>query len=121
MATHDSSKSRTTVPDEATTTEDGNATTEATVHADNAATESTEVTGDGGEADVDDDTKDVGTAEDAAERSQTAHDEQDETMASDGERKFADIPATPVTDAVAGRSDEIPHLEVSSSCQSKCD
>ena len=121
MATHGSSKNGTTVPDEATTTEDGNATTEATVHADNAATESTEVTGDGGEADVDDATKDAGTAEDAAERSQTAHDEQDETTASDGERKFTDIPATPVTDAVAGRSDEIPHLEVSTVCADEAD
>ena len=121
VATHDNSENGTTVPGGATTTEDGNATTGATVHADDAATESTKVTGDGGEADVDDDTKDVGTAEDAAERSQTAHDEQDETTTSDGGRKFTDIPATPVTDAVAGRSSEIPHLEVSTICADEAD
>ena len=122
VATHDSSENGTTVPGEATTTEDGNATTEAIVsHADDAATESTEVTEGGGEANVDNATKDAGTAEDAAERSQTIHDEQDGTMTSNGKRKFADIPATPVTDAVAGRSDEIPHLEVSTVCADEAD
>lgn len=122
VTTRDSSKNKATVPGEATTTEDGNATTEATVsHADDATTESTKVTEGGGESDVDDDTKDVGTADDTAERFQTAHDEQDETTASDEGRKFADIPATPVTDAVAGRSSEIPHLEVSTVCADEAD
>lgn len=121
-ATDNSSESRTTVPGEATTAEDGNATTETIVsHADDSATESTEVTEGGGEADVDDDTKDAGTTEDAAERSQTTHDEQGETMTSDGGRKFSGIPATPVTDAVAGRSSEIPHLEVSTVCADNAD
>lgn len=122
VATDDSSESRTTVPGEATTVKDGNATAEATVsHADDPATESTEVPGDGGEADADDATKDASTAEDTAERSQTVHDEPEETTASDGGRKFTDIPATPVTDAVAGRSDEIPHLEVSTVCADEAD
>lgn len=122
VPTHDSSKNGTITPGEATTTEDGNDTTEATVsHADDSVIESTKVTEDGGEADVDDATKDAGTAEDAAERSQTIHDEQDGTTASDGERKFTDIPATPVTDAVAGRSAEIPHLEVSTVCADEAD
>lgn len=121
VPTHDSSKNGTITPGEATTTEDGNDTTEATAHADDSAIESTKVTEDGGEADVDDATKDAGTAEDAAERSQTIHDEQDETTTSDGGRKFTDIPATPVTDAVAGRSSEIPHLEVSTICADEAD
>lgn len=122
MTTHDSSENKATVPGEATTAKDSNATTEATVsHADDAVIESTEVTEGSGEADVDNATKDAGIAENGGERSQTVHDEQDGTMASDGGRKFSGIPATPVTDAVAGRSSEIPHLEVSTVCADEAD
>lgn len=56
---------------------------------------------------------DEATTVDEDTRSQTVHNEPDETETGSVEREPMNIPATPVTDAVAGRSDEIPHLEVS--------
>lgn len=116
---HDEDKGNTvTASDEATATEDSNSTTEATAPHVDAATEDVESTDDATAT-----TKNVeparGTDSDKAAtvdektRSQTTHDEPDGVEPHDVEWESADIPATPVTDAVAGRSSEIPHLEVS--------
>lgn len=116
---HDEDKGDTvTASDEATATEDSNSTTEATAPHVDAATEDVESTDDATTT-----TKNVeparGTDSDKAAtvdeetHSQTTHDEPDGVEPRDVEWESADIPATPVTDAVAGRSSEIPHLEVS--------
>lgn len=116
---HDEDKGDTvTASDEATATEDGNATTGATTPHVDAATEDVESTDDATAT-----TKNVeparGTDSDKAAtvdeetRSQTTHDEPDGVEPRDVEWESAGIPATPVTDAVAGRSSEIPHLKVS--------
>ena len=116
---HDEDKGDTvTVSDEATATEDGNSTTEATASHVDAATEDIESTDDttattkNVEPAHENDSDKAATV-DVDARSQTVHDEPDEAGAGDVERESTDIPATPVTDAVAGRSAEIPHLEVS--------
>lgn len=128
--THDEDKDDTVTASNEATTENGTSevvdgTDETTVsHMNNAATEDAKVTEDVESAD--DATTAIKNVEPAHEtdsdkaatvneetRSQTVHDESDETETGSVEREPVGIPATPVTDAVAGRSDEIPHLEVS--------
>lgn len=102
--------------DGATTTKDDTSEVvggadEADAHrVDDATTENVEPT----DAAAGDKTAAEATTVDVDVRSQTAHGDSDEgTEPDDVERESVDIPATPVTDAVAGRSDEIPRLEVS--------